>query len=257
MTLNPSMKRNLLSEVSRAFKYSRRFGLGGLLLSLKITSRKNGIISGVLKSFKHPIFLRNNSSDINVFSQVMYEGEYEIKYRVNASVIVDCGANIGLSSIFFKNKFPDATIVSVEPESTNFQILQKNTERYSNIHCLNCGIWNRSTLLKVKNNDRGNWGFTVEEAEAGDTNTIQAISIAEIMERYQLDHIDILKIDIEGSEQKLFESNVEKWLPFVKVIVIEFHDATVKNCAKTFYKALESYTYETKTHGESIICYLQ
>lgn len=251
------MKRNLLSAISRAIKYGWKFGFGGLSLALKINSRKPGIICGALKNYRHPIFLRNGSSDVNVFSQILYEQEYEIKYRLNPSVIVDCGANIGLTSIFFKNKFPDATVIAVEPEASNFKLLKKNTEMYPDIHCLNNGVWNRSTPLKVTNHTRGNWGFTVEETDKNDEDTIQAISIDELMKKYQLNHIDILKIDIEGSEQKLFESNVDTWLPFVKVIVIEFHDATVKHCAKTFYKALEPYEYETKTHRESIICFIK
>ena len=251
------MNKGLLYKISRVYKLGKEFGLGGLSLAMKINSRKPGIIRGVLKNYRHPIFLRNESSDINVFGQVIYEKEYEFKYRVNPSVIVDCGANIGMATIFFKNKFPEATIISVEPEPSNFKLLQKNTEQYPNVHCLNYGIWNRSTHLKITNNTRGNWGFTVEEADKEANDTIQAISIDEIMKRYQLDHIDILKIDIEGSERKLFESNTGKWLPFVKVIVIEFHDATVKDCVKTFHKALEAYEYEIKTHGESVICYLK
>ena len=64
-------------------------------------------------------------------------------------------------------------------------------------------------------------------------------------------------MDIEGSEKEVFAQNVDKWLPHVKVMVIEFHDATVENCAKTFYKALENYNYETKTHRESIVCFMK
>ena len=251
------MKRDLLSGISRVLKYSRKFGLGGLSLALRINTRRPGIICGRLKNYRHPIFLRNDSSDVHVFSQVLYEKEYEIKYHLNPSVIVDCGANIGLATIFFKNKFPEATIIAVEPEPSNFALLKKNTEEYPDIHCLNSGIWNRSTHLKITNHHRGNWGFTVEETDKNDEDSIQAVSIDELMKKYQLHHIDILKIDIEGSEQKLFESNFEKWLPFVKVMVIEFHDATTKDCAKTFFKALEPYEYETKTHRESIVCFMK
>lgn len=231
--------------------------MGGLSLALKINSGKNEIIQSKLKAFRHPIYLRSSSSDINVFSQVIYEREYEIKYRVDPSVIVDCGANIGLATVYLKNKFPNATIIAIEPEPSNFELLKKNTEKYDNIYCLRCGVWNRPTNLRITDHKRGNWGFTVEETDENEPGTIPAISIDEIMHKYNLDHIDILKMDIEGSEQKVFESNADKWLPFVKVMVVEFHDATVKNCAKTFYKALEPYEYETKTLGESVICFMQ
>lgn len=245
-----------LTSISRIAKFSKHYGIGGLMLAMKVNSRKPGIVEAKLKSFKHPIYLRNASSDVHVFSQVIYDREYDIKYRLNPKVIVDCGANIGLATVYLKNKFPDATIIAIEPEPSNFELLKKNTERYDNIHCLRSGVWNKSTNLKITDHNRGNWGFTVEETNETEPGCIPAISIDEIMCKYKLDQIDILKMDIEGSEQKVFESNTEKWLPFVKVMVVEFHDATVKNCAKTFYKAIEPYDYETKTHRESVICYL-
>jgi len=231
--------------------------MGGVSLALKVNSGSSALVSGRIKNYKHPIYLRNDSSDVHVFSQVIYDKEYELKYRVKPTVIVDCGANIGLATVFFKNKFPDAKIIAIEPESSNFKILQKNTEKYDDVHCLQSGIWSKSTILKISDAKRGNWGFTVEETNETGPHTIPAISIDGIMEKFKLDHIDILKMDIEGSEKEVFTQNADKWLPHVKVMVIEFHDATVENCAKTFYKALENYNYETKTHRESIVCFMK
>lgn len=251
------MKRSLTSQISRAFKYGQKFGIGGVSLAMKVNSGSSGLVSGKIKNYRHPIYLRNDSSDVHVFSQVIYDKEYELKYRIKPTVIVDCGANIGLATVFFKNKFPDSKIIAIEPESSNFKILQKNTEKYDDVHCLQSGIWSKSTNLKISNSNRGNWGFTVEETSDTGPDIIPAISIEGIMEKFKLDHIDILKMDIEGSEKEVFAQNVDKWLPHVKVMVIEFHDATVENCAKTFYKALENYNYETKTHRESIVCFMK
>src|SRR6478735_7707633 len=122
------MNTSFASQLSRAFKYSQKFGIGGLSLAMKVNKSGNSLVSGNIRNYKHPIYLRNGSSDVHVFSQVIYDREYELKYRVKPTVIVDCGANIGLATIFFKNKFPDATIIAVEPESSNFKVLQKNTE---------------------------------------------------------------------------------------------------------------------------------
>ena len=251
------MNTSLASQLSRAFKYSQKFGIGGLSLAMKVNKSGNSLVSGKIRNYKHPIYLRNGSSDVHVFSQVIYDREYELKYRIKPSVIVDCGANIGLATIFFKNKFPDATIIAIEPELSNFKVLQKNTEKYDKVHCLQSGIWGRTTNLKISNSNRGNWGFTVEETAETGEGTIPAISIDGIMEKFNLDHIDILKIDIEGSEKNVFEENADKWLSKVNVLVIEFHDADVPDCAKTFYKAMEKYNYETKTHRESVVCFMK
>jgi FkbM family methyltransferase len=180
-----------------------------------------------------------------------------MEYGPNPEVIIDCGANVGLVSLFYKRKFPKATIVAVEPEPTNFKILSQNTAAYPDIHCLNCGIWNKPAILEIHDHGLGKWGFMTEEVEEENDKTIQAISIDEIMSRFNFKKIDILKVDIEGSEKEMFEKNYEKWLPYVKVVVIELHDNMRPGCASAFFKALSNYNFEFKIHGHNIACFFK
>ena len=55
-----------------------------------------------------------------------------------------------MAALYFANAYPNAKIVSVEPESNNYNVLVNNTESYGNIHTIQSGIWNKSTYLKVK-----------------------------------------------------------------------------------------------------------
>lgn len=99
----------------------------------------------------------------------------------------------------------------------------------------------------------GKWGIVVEEDEAN--GTIPAISIRSLMEKYKVDYIDVLKMDIEASEKQVFKDNYQEWLPKVKTIVIEFHDFMVPNCSRVFFEAV-NYSfknYELKSKGENII----
>lgn len=76
-----------------------------------------------LKGYKHPVYLRNGTSDTRVFSQLFVGREYLNAIRnINPKVIIDCGANIGLASIYFKFYFPNAKIFAFEPESSNFNM---------------------------------------------------------------------------------------------------------------------------------------
>jgi len=217
--------------------------------------RKNKkIITVNFKSIEHPIYLRNNTSDIDTFYQIFYDKEYDIKFNFEPKVIVDCGANIGLTSIFFKNRYPNATIIAIEPETSNYELLLKNTQQYTGIHCLKRGIWNNTTNLLVKDIGLGNWGFITEEVSFENEATIKAISIEKIMEQFGLDKIDILKIDIEGSEKELFEKNYGLWIPKVKVILAELHDGMKEGCSMSFFTALLNYKFRMSTRGESVIC---
>ena len=138
--------------------------------------------------------------------------------------------------------------------SSNFEILRKNTEKYDDVHCLNYGVWPTDTNLQITNIDTAeNWGFMTSESDTAGDNTIPAISIDTVLSKYNVATIDILKIDIEGSEKDLFERNFEKWLPKVKVLVIEIHDHMRPGCALSVLKAVTNYNFAMYQGEESLI----
>ena len=92
---------------------------------------------------RHPFILRAGTSDVNVFEQIFVNREYDFKLHNYPGLIIDGGANIGLASIRFANKFPRAEIIAVEPDNSNFEMLIKNTANYENIRLIKSGIWNR------------------------------------------------------------------------------------------------------------------
>jgi hypothetical protein len=73
------------------------------------------------------------------------------------------------------------------------------------------------------------------------------------MEEFGIKYIDILKIDIEGSEMELFHSNYENWLPRTKMILIELHERLLPGSSESFYKTLSQYNHSTSKLGENLI----
>lgn len=234
-------------------------GVQGVLFLFKRHIKFIKSFSILLPKYKYPILLRNNTTDVCVFYQVFLAKSYDIFYGLDPKVIIDCGANIGLSVLFYKNKFPDAKIIAVEPEISNFELLQKNTERYNNIFCIKRGIWNRSTDLVIKEGNKGNWDFVTEEVNSKNSNVnkISAVSINEIINTYNIEQIDILKIDIEGSERELFDMNFEKWLKITKVLIIELHDGLKPGASKSFFKAVSKYDFHMSRKNENLIFYFK
>lgn len=73
------------------------------------------------------------------------------------------------------------------------------------------------------------------------------------MDEYDLDFIDILKMDIEGSEKNVFE-NAKDWIDKVGMITVELHDRICMGCSRAFYLASREFTrYEM--NGEKINAY--
>lgn len=234
-----------MKKIKLLGKFYLNYGfLNGLSLFIKFQSGAAKSIQ--LPGLKHPIFLRPEESDSRVFCDIFLDNQYNV--RVNgAKVIIDCGANVGLFTVLMKNRYPDAKIIAVEPDGDNFNQLQKNAEKYSDVHFENYGIWNRDTQLKVSDKfNRGKWGVVVEENE--EEGNISGISISSLMKKHSIDIIDILKIDIEGSEKQIFSDNYEEWLPKVRKIVIELHDGFEEGCSRTFFEAVHKTIPRYKLH---------
>jgi len=208
-----------------------------------------------LKKLKYSFSFRNNPFDFATFEEVILKEDYNLTINFNPSTIIDGGANIGLTSVFFANKYPQADIVAVEPEEGNFEMLKKNTKNYGGINLIRSGIWSHSAILSVIDEGKGNNSFTVTEVLSAREDSINAISIYEIMQERSWDTIDILKLDIEGAEKNVFEKNFEQWLPRVKILIIEFHDRAVEGCSSTVLKALSNYNFCSEAKGENTIFY--
>lgn len=241
-------------EIPKVISNFRKFGGAALSFLYQRYFSKKPLIS--FSGYSNPIFLRNSTSDIPTFHQVVSDEEYDIDFGFDPKIIVDCGANIGLAAAYFKNRFRDVKIISVEPEPSNYELLLRNTAAYPDIHCINAGVWCRSAHLLIEDNGYGNWGFQVKEVGYSTGKTIKALSISDIMEKYEINQIDVLKIDVEGSEKELFEWGFERWLPKTRVVVIELHEQMRPGATRSFFKAMSNYDFSLAHKGENIICFM-
>lgn len=203
-----------------------------------------------LSKLRHPFSLRNNPYDYATFEEVILREDYNINIGFTPKTIIDGGANIGLTAAYFATKFPSAQIVTVEPDSNNFDLLVKNTQQYKNIKPVNAGIWNRKVNLEVKDGGQGNNAFTVLENPAG---TIPALSIKDLIDQQGWPNADIIKLDIEGSEKEVFEKNFEQWLPSTKILIVELHDRMKKGCSEAVFNAIKQYDFSSEEKGENIV----
>ncbi len=200
-----------------------------------------------LSFLKKNIFFRPKSEDRYTFFEVFLKECYQVKTLLQSDKvqnIIDAGANAGFASLYFRSQFPKATIIAIEPESKNFEILVKNTQDDTRIIAQKTALWNESTFLKVKTSD-SNRNFSVVKATENEQDAFIASSIQDIMKQNQWKCIDVLKIDIEGAEKEVFSKNYEEWLPLTKCIVMEIHDDMKKGCSKAVFSAVTQYNFST------------
>ena len=172
----------------------------------------------------NPIFLRRFSSDFVVFEEIFIDEIYKVNDSESIiTTILDAGANIGMSALYFLRKYPNAKLVCVEPETKNFEILSKNLNGYKNVILIKKGLWSHKSFLAFRTLEGvGSWGFEVEETTKENAQ-IEAISVNDIILEHQINNFDFCKIDIEGSEKEVFDGNTD-WLEEVKIMIIELHE---------------------------------
>ena len=255
------------SNLTKKFsKYLKKFGfIRGIIQIVRLrVFPGRGLIYVSIPKITHPVIIRGRTTDVYIFEKIFILEDYNIPQLNNfhANFIIDGGAYVGYSSIFFANKFPDSTVVAVEPEKSNFSMLEKNTSQYKNIKRINAGIWNKNTFLLIKdlkNDDMGvlHYAFIVEEVDKEEANSVKAITISDILKEYKQDEIDILKLDIEGAEKDVFSTNFSDWLSRTKMIFIELHDFNKEGCTEKVYSATNRFNFTEILRDEENIYFLR
>lgn len=136
-------------------------------------------------------------------------------------LIVDCGANIGASVLWFSARYPGSHIVAVEPAADNFSLLQKNT-RGLDVDLRQAGIGRESGEAWLSN-PGDTWAYRTNDQREGAA--VQIISLESILQSKPPEvYVPfLLKIDIEGAEKELFRGQDEV-LDRFPLIVMEPHD---------------------------------
>ncbi|MBK7427661.1 MAG: FkbM family methyltransferase [Saprospiraceae bacterium] len=233
------------------FKSVKALGLiKGVLFWTKTMILKKSKLS--ISGWKHPIYLRPGSYDLDVLLQFMADKQYEMEYPDKIRVILDAGANIGLASAYFANKFPEAKIIAIEPDSDNYQQLLRNIKHYSNVVPIKAGLWKNNTNLKIYDPGFGEWSFMVEETESTE-GSLPARTVDDICREYSISSIDIFKIDIEGSEKEVFESENGNWLHLVRMLIVEVHDQMKAGTANAVIHAVKNKDFNFYIKDENLV----
>lgn len=197
-------------------------------------------------TYKHfLIFYENEEAAINTFNEVFGNKYYFLNLDKKAPLIIDCGANIGLATIFFKDLYPQARIICFEPDPNAFQLLKKNIEfnAITNVTLINAalareeGVTNFYGQVQISQPDsRGNSILREWGTQRDISNIIQVKTVK--LSNYINEPVDLLKIDIEGAEQQVLEEIIDK-LKLVNNIVIEVHEANDIKASNSLGKILD------------------
>jgi FkbM family methyltransferase len=208
----------------------------------------------------HPLLVRGDSSDFDVFDQIFIDREYRcLDDMTEVRLVIDCGANVGYSSAYFLSLHPNSRIIAVEPDPENFAMLKRNLAPYrSRVNAINAGVWSHATRLALSESryrDGREWTRQVRVSEAGEEADIEGVDIETLFASSGQDRISILKVDVEGAEAEIFSKNYRSWLDKVDAIAIELHDDSVFGKAtEVFFTAIEAGGFQVSRSGQLTVC---
>jgi len=163
--------------------------------------------------------LVDSASFIFLYDEIFLKEIYKFKTNSLQPYIIDCGANIGLSSIYFKKLYPNAKIVAFEPDSKIFKVLKYNLESFgcSDVKIFERGIWSEETTLEFFS-EGADGGRIAVPGNADNLVEIKTIRLRPFLE----EPVDFLKIDIEGAETNVL-NDCRDLLSNVQNLFVEYH----------------------------------
>lgn len=174
---------------------------------------------GEIILFDKKFFYHYGLAFYDTYNEIFEKNIYEFKTNSSKPIILDCGANMGLSILFFSKKYPNAEIIAFEPDESVLPFLIKNinSQGLQNIEVHKKAIWTEESELKFYT-DNGLGGRVGVEYENQIPKIIKSVRLKDFLNR----PIDMLKIDIEGPEYLILK-DCEDLLFNVNHIFIEYH----------------------------------
>jgi FkbM family methyltransferase len=182
-----------------------------------------------LRRLGRRIYLRTHSTDILVADSIFFQEEYRDALEHLAAepiYIMDLGANVGYASRYFLRRFPTSKIFFIEPDFRNFSVAILNlSDEILAGKCrgLNAAVWTEDCLVSLEAEGRGEWFFRCRPTRPGEDG-IAAYSLASLIAKAGFPRVDLLKIDVEGTEKDLFREDLSSWVGRVNCLVCELHE---------------------------------
>lgn len=206
---------------------------------------------------------RGSNADLGVLKQMFQDQDYSFQrlsrgqelmslyQSLKRPLIVDAGANIGASAVWFALNFPGSHILAVEPDGENVELLRANTQGLD-VDIRKAALGSVDGKVSVEDPGIGEWGYRTRADKNGKCDMIsitRAIG-TKIKEGYTP---FIVKIDIEGGEDNIFKEATD-WVDSIPVIIIEVHDWLLpkQGTSKNFLKCISQYDRDFILVGENI-----
>jgi FkbM family methyltransferase len=166
------------------------------------------------------VALRPNRTDALVYYDTFITGAHLPPNDLNnVRLILDCGSSIGLTMVDFARRFPQARVLGIEMDPSNYAICQENIRPYADrCQVIEGALWDDSDTVKYGGDQE--WGYSVLHEGTRQAN---AVSMTSLLQRFGGQIVDYVKMDIEGAEERVL-AHVDEWAGCVRCMKVEVHE---------------------------------
>jgi FkbM family methyltransferase len=208
-------------KLRRIILLSRLMGFSNAIKFELAWSLKQPQVQVKLPQYPTPFEIRRNESDYSVFSTIFLDRELDEFLPPSPQLIIDGGANVGYSTAYYANRYPQAKIIAIEPSSENCRRIRQHCAAFENVTSIEGGLWNESGFLHIANPEDPAWAYRCELVDRPAADTFPAFTMAQVIASSGKARCDLLKLDIEGAEEQLFTSG--DWVDRVDAVLVEVH----------------------------------
>ena len=168
----------------------------------------------------HIVYFKNPKSFLQSTKEIFSQNTYKFSSSSQSPFIIDCGAYIGTSILYFKKLFPSCKVIGFEPDTDNYKILDKNinTWHFKDVQVLNEAIWISNGFVDFQSNGDMTGHVSGNKKTEKTINRIKSTRLLDLLDQ----KIDFLKIDIEGAEYDVLVDCKDN-LVNVENLFIEYH----------------------------------
>lgn len=192
------------------------------------------------------------------FDETYYRGFPQGILKAQAPVVVDVGANVGYFSLSVFARFPQARVIAFEPMPVNFNLLisYKNQNPALAFTPVNEAVSGAEGSLTLHYNAKDDFTTSASihvSAREPDTAVVHTTTLAALMHQHGLSHIDLLKLDCEGSEYSVLYTTEDPVLNKIKALAIETHEGPGHNeNKKSLMEFLKSRNFHLRNERDII-----
>lgn len=173
----------------------------------------------------------NYGTILYLFNEIFINDEYAFDKNAESLNIIDCGANIGMSILYFKYKSPNCSIKGFEPNPHVFKLLEKTiiSNGFKNVSIHNVALSDKDEELEFYLPENiGSLGGSLLQERGGDNlHIVQARKLSDFINNQS---VSLLKMDIEGAEWAVFRDLINNdQLKNISELQVEYHHKIENN----------------------------